>query len=155
MSSLLILAIPIFVLSCIYRLCRWPSKFPPGPPHLPLIGAALAIPKEKEWITYTWWKELYGSIVGLKALGQDIVLLNTSDIAKDILNNRADVYSSRPRMPMLELSVRIEVGQGRAENSLQNGISSLECGSHAFQQTTPSLSSAHGTVILKEDGCSI
>jgi hypothetical protein len=89
----------------VWYLRRLSAGYPPGPGGLPYIGAVLSMPKEKEWITYTLWKRKYGPIVGLRVLGQNIVILNTSELASELLNNRSGIYSDRPRIPMIEMLV--------------------------------------------------
>jgi hypothetical protein len=35
-------------------------RLPPGPPGLPLIGNALQMPTQHEWLTFTTWGKTYG-----------------------------------------------------------------------------------------------
>ncbi|GJJ14345.1 hypothetical protein Clacol_008609 [Clathrus columnatus] len=79
------------------------GRLPPGPRGLPIVGAVVEVPKEKEWITYYEWKKQYGPIVGLHVFGQRIVLLNTPKVVQEVLNSRNGIYSYRPPFPMLEL----------------------------------------------------
>jgi hypothetical protein len=46
----------------IYFWCKRHSHphFPPGPPSLPIIGSALSIPRDKEWLVFTKWAKEYG-----------------------------------------------------------------------------------------------
>lgn len=96
----------------VWYLRRLYAGYPPGPGGLPYIGAVLSMPKEKEWITYTLWKRKYGPIVDLRVLGQNIVILNTSELASELLNNRSGIYSDRPRIPMLEMMGFLEWNVG-------------------------------------------
>ena len=91
----------------VWYLRRIYAGYPPGPRGLPYIGAVLSMPKEKEWITYTLWKRKYGSIVGVHVFGQNIVILNSSALASELMNGRQGIYSERPRMPMVELLVAV------------------------------------------------
>ncbi|TFK31353.1 cytochrome P450 [Crucibulum laeve] len=61
------------------------------------------MPKHKEWITYGKWKNKYGDIVGVRVFGKSIVILNTSELAQELLNSRSVLYSDRPAFPMLEM----------------------------------------------------
>ncbi|PFH49321.1 hypothetical protein AMATHDRAFT_41649 [Amanita thiersii Skay4041] len=78
-------------------------SYPPGPRGPPFIGAAFEMPREKEWVTYDKWKRKYGPIVGLTSFGQPIVILNTAQLAQQVLNGRQNIYSDRPPFPMLEM----------------------------------------------------
>lgn len=98
----------ILALLCIaYVVYRHLDTYPPGPRGPPLIGAAFLIPKEREWVTYTEWKEKYGPIVGVHAFGINLVILNTAEFANRLLNKRSRIYSQRGRIPMLEMSAHL------------------------------------------------
>ena len=44
---------------------------------------------------------MIGDIIYLNILGEDMVILNSVEVAKDLLERRSSIYSGRPRMPML------------------------------------------------------
>ncbi|OJT14150.1 O-methylsterigmatocystin oxidoreductase [Trametes pubescens] len=81
---------------------------PPGPPGLPLIGNLLDVPSPKDfpWDTYTNWCKQYDSdIIRINAMGMNIIVANSLEVANDLLDKRSAIYSDRPRMVMLcELS---------------------------------------------------
>ncbi|KAH9974526.1 cytochrome P450 [Russula compacta] len=72
--------------------------YPPGPPPLPIIGNLLDIPLESPLLTGT-----IGDILSFRVLGQVIVVLNTAEAAKDLLELRRDVYPDRPPVPICEM----------------------------------------------------
>ncbi|KAI0362724.1 cytochrome P450 [Trametes cingulata] len=77
---------------------------PPGPPGLPLIGNLLDVPNPTDfpWNTYLNWSKQYDSdIIRLNALGMNIVVANSYEIATELLDRRSAIYSDRPRMVML------------------------------------------------------
>lgn len=113
----------IFVGGYIVRqiaLLRRRSAFARGPRRWPILGNALEMPRTYAWLTYSHWAKIYGmfwysdhfnlmlqyaSIVGeivqLDVFGQPIVILNSTKVAKDLLDKRSLIYSDRPRMVML------------------------------------------------------
>ena len=46
-----------------------------------------------------------GNILSFHTFGHVIVVLNTADAAKDLLEKRAAIYSDRPALPLYELCV--------------------------------------------------
>uniref|UniRef100_A0A8H7XS06 O-methylsterigmatocystin oxidoreductase n=1 Tax=Psilocybe cubensis TaxID=181762 RepID=A0A8H7XS06_PSICU len=75
---------------------------PPGPKGLPLIGNLLDMPRTLEWQTYhKWAKELKSDIIYVNVAGTSLVVLDSLEACKDLLDKRSTNYSSRPRMPML------------------------------------------------------
>ncbi|KAG9318131.1 cytochrome P450 [Chiua virens] len=78
------------------RRCFGGFRLPPGPPPLPLVGNILSIDPKKPWITYTDWRACYGDIFMIRVLKQDIIVINSEKIAKDLLERRSRIYSDRP-----------------------------------------------------------
>ncbi|EJD42439.1 cytochrome P450 [Auricularia subglabra TFB-10046 SS5] len=70
--------------------------FPPGPKGLPLIGSLLEWPTLQEWRTFAQWRRRYGDIVYANVLGTHLVVLNSPDIARALLDDRGAAYSDRP-----------------------------------------------------------
>lgn len=71
------------------------KRLPPGPPGLPFIGNALQIYKDA-WLTFTQWRKKYGDLIYIHVANQPIIIINSHEIAADLLERRADIYSSRP-----------------------------------------------------------
>lgn len=69
---------------------------PPGPRGLPLIGNALHMPADREWVQFAEWAKTYGSIVHLSVFGRSIVLLSSPEVITDLLEKRGAIYSDRP-----------------------------------------------------------
>jgi hypothetical protein len=56
----IVIAGVIAVLAWRWRFWRSPNPLPPGPPGLPIIGNALQLPLERQWVTFTDWAKTYG-----------------------------------------------------------------------------------------------
>ncbi|KAG2032098.1 cytochrome P450 [Suillus americanus] len=78
-------------------------QFPPGPTSLPILGSALAIDVNAPWVTYKSWSSRYGDMVYTKLFGQDNIVINSEEIARDLLENRSQNYSDRPEIATNEL----------------------------------------------------
>jgi hypothetical protein len=95
---------------------RGGRPYPPGPRPLPIIGNLLDIPSNFSWLTYTRFAKIYGTnlplaessfligsvgdILSFQVFGQVIVVLNTVNTAKDLLEKRAAIYSDRSPIPV-------------------------------------------------------
>ena len=93
----------LFVVSLLATLYLWfrrrqDSNLPPGPPRLPILGNLHQAPKEAVWVTYQKWVEQYGPLVYLNFGGTNVILIGDHEVAKDLLDKKAMIYSSRPRM---------------------------------------------------------
>ncbi|KAF1831793.1 cytochrome P450 [Decorospora gaudefroyi] len=96
----LLVAGTLFVYLVLQRRRR--SKLPPGPPALPLIGNLHQAPTEAVWLTFQEWVKQYGNLVSVNFGGTTIIIIGDYDTAKDLLDKRANIYSGRPRMVMLQ-----------------------------------------------------
>ncbi|OSX64686.1 hypothetical protein POSPLADRAFT_1136478 [Postia placenta MAD-698-R-SB12] len=73
---------------------------PPGPRGLPVLGNALQMPREREWITFAKWAKTYGDIMHLSVFGRHIIVLSSPDVILDLLEKRSTIYSDRPFFTM-------------------------------------------------------
>ncbi|KDQ13185.1 hypothetical protein BOTBODRAFT_175790 [Botryobasidium botryosum FD-172 SS1] len=74
--------------------------YPPGPKPEFLIGNARHLPLDQAWLVYTEWKEKYGDIIHLSALGDHIVVVNSYQTAHELMGQRS-IYSDRPTLTMV------------------------------------------------------
>ncbi|KZW02337.1 cytochrome P450 [Exidia glandulosa HHB12029] len=77
---------------------------PPGPPCRPFLGIdRKLLPRSEPWKTYAEWAKQYGPIFSFHILGQRIVILNSFEVASELLNKRASIYSDRPLKYMYDV----------------------------------------------------
>ncbi|KLO06514.1 CyP450 monooxygenase [Schizopora paradoxa] len=81
---------------------RHTVPLPPGPRRLPLIGNVLDMPKTLIWEKAAEWKNKYGDIIYLENFGVPLVIINSYDIAVDLLDKGSIKYSSRPSPVMFD-----------------------------------------------------
>ncbi|KAI6045314.1 cytochrome P450 [Pisolithus marmoratus] len=74
---------------------------PPGPRRKPVIGNLLDIPRFCAWHKFLEWKEQYGELVYVEALGSRILILNSLEAVSDLLESRPANYSDRPTFAMV------------------------------------------------------
>ncbi|KAI9926564.1 hypothetical protein AWENTII_006854 [Aspergillus wentii] len=90
--------VSLLLLCVIYAWHRQKQRLPPGPTPLPLIGNILQLPNKAPWEAMKELGAKYGPIMTVKFGFRTVIILNTRDAARDLLEKRANVYSSRPRM---------------------------------------------------------
>ncbi|OGM40602.1 cytochrome P450 monooxygenase [Aspergillus bombycis] len=71
---------------------------PPGPPRKPIIGNLTDLPSHdvRDWEYWLKHKDLYGPISSLSIFSDNIVILNDARFAREILEKRSSIWSSRP-----------------------------------------------------------
>ncbi|EGN97597.1 hypothetical protein SERLA73DRAFT_75262 [Serpula lacrymans var. lacrymans S7.3] len=79
------------------------KPLPPGPPPLPIVGNALAIDAAAPWKAYMEWGKTYGDLIYTRLLSQDVVVINSEKVARDLLDKRSYNYSDRPLLVTTEL----------------------------------------------------
>nr|BAK09388.1 cytochrome P450 [Postia placenta] len=80
------------------RLHRFPM--PPGPRRVPIIGNALQMPREREWVKFAEWAKAYGGIVHLSVFSTHFIVLSDAGIISELLEKRSAIYSDRPYFPL-------------------------------------------------------
>ncbi|KAH7914101.1 cytochrome P450 [Hygrophoropsis aurantiaca] len=69
---------------------------PPGPSPTPIVGNIRGINASAPWLTYTKWAATYGDLVYSRLLNQEIIIINSEEVARDLLDRRSHIYSDRP-----------------------------------------------------------
>jgi cytochrome P450 len=85
------------------KLSARPPSFPPGPTTLPFIGNLHQIPIERPQLKFSDYARQFGAIVGLKLGCQSMVVLNTWQAVRDLVEQKGAIYSSRPYNPIVEI----------------------------------------------------
>ncbi|KAG9233810.1 putative O-methylsterigmatocystin oxidoreductase [Amylocarpus encephaloides] len=75
---------------------------PPGPKPLPIIGNLhqAPAPPDYPWKVFQQWSKQYGPIFKLQFGPSTFIVLNNHQTARDLLDKRSSIYSSRPRVVM-------------------------------------------------------
>ncbi|KAF8904742.1 cytochrome P450 [Gymnopilus junonius] len=101
-SDYFLAGVLFFSLYVIYKtFSRSWTNYPPGPPGLPFVGNVLQIPSEDQTKAFTDWGAQYGDIIYIRAFSQSMVILNSLQAARDLLEKRSSIYSDRPRFVLL------------------------------------------------------
>ncbi|KAF8752185.1 cytochrome P450 [Rhizoctonia solani] len=82
------------------RLGRLP--LPPGPPSYPIIGQLLSIPRSSEGRAFIDMSaKLNSDIISFNVFGTTIIVLNSNEVANDLLEKRSNIHSGRYCPPMI------------------------------------------------------
>ncbi|KAI5462036.1 cytochrome P450 [Mariannaea sp. PMI_226] len=75
-----------------------PKAFPPGPHGVPGLGNLLQIDKSFPFRTYGAWAKDYGNNtpIGVKKAANNVVVLNSGRLIRELFEKRGAVYSDRP-----------------------------------------------------------
>ncbi|KAK3075832.1 hypothetical protein LTR53_000534 [Teratosphaeriaceae sp. CCFEE 6253] len=81
------------------RMLRLHKKMPPGPLPWPIVGNTFSLPKVKPWYYFEQLSKQFDSPVITFWIGRSpTVWINDAQSASELLEKKAAVYSSRPRM---------------------------------------------------------
>jgi cytochrome P450 len=77
---------------------------PPSPAAEPLLGHLRIIPSEHPEYQYTQWgKDLNSDVLHFSLLGRDIIVLNSVEAARDLMDKKGANYADRPRFALFEV----------------------------------------------------
>ncbi|XP_020591741.1 ent-kaurene oxidase 2 isoform X2 [Phalaenopsis equestris] len=74
---------------------RRQANYPPAVPGWPLIGNLLQLKEKKPFLTFVKWAEVYGPIYSIKLGASSIVVLNSTELAKEALVTKFSSISTR------------------------------------------------------------
>ncbi|KAH6985114.1 cytochrome P450 [Ilyonectria destructans] len=81
---------------------RWKNA-PPGPPTIPLLGNLHQIPRRDLHLQYDRWAKKYGPMYSLKLGSQNVVVLASGEMIKNVVDKRSGNYADRPDLYMQEV----------------------------------------------------
>lgn len=84
------------------RVLRLRRVMPPGPFPLPIIGNVGRIPSSKPWIIFEKWSKDYNNpLITIWTGTVPTVIANNCWTASELMDRRANIYSSRPHMVLV------------------------------------------------------
>ncbi|EAU87749.2 cytochrome P450 [Coprinopsis cinerea okayama7 len=93
-----VLSLVLFITFLFYRANKNARHhLPPGPKGLPFIGNVLQMPSSNQVEAFKAWANEYGDLVYVQIFGQPMVILDSLQVARDLLDKRSSIYSDRPR----------------------------------------------------------
>ncbi|KIJ19363.1 hypothetical protein PAXINDRAFT_166569 [Paxillus involutus ATCC 200175] len=104
---LVVLVAALLAIEGVRRLRRPSSSnrppLPPGPTPIPFLGNVLGLNADAPHLTYTEWSKTYGDILYMQILNQEIIVLNSEEVAVELLEKRSRKYSDRPLFATADL----------------------------------------------------
>ncbi|KAL6241453.1 hypothetical protein RBB50_011717 [Rhinocladiella similis] len=95
-----VVAFPIlWILVDYVRVLRLRRRLPPGPLPLPIFGNFFTIEKYKPWVQFERWSKEYNDpMITIWQGHRPTIMCNDIWSISDLLDKKASIYSSRPRM---------------------------------------------------------
>ncbi|KIM28307.1 hypothetical protein M408DRAFT_69816 [Serendipita vermifera MAFF 305830] len=118
---------------------------PPGPPRHFLIGNMLEFPKDHFYKRFCEWQKEYGNIVYVELPGTSMVILNSYEIAQELLNKRPN-STARRNIGYMMLEV---MGMKWTTSSIQPGPAHSERRKMLRQVIGPQFVGSHDYVVEK------
>ncbi|UPX15940.1 uncharacterized protein EKO05_0006370 [Ascochyta rabiei] len=87
------------------KLSARPAGYPPGPKTAPFIGNLHQLPVSRPELKFTEYARQFGALTGLKLGRQNLVVLNTWEAVRDLIEQKGSIYSSRPSIPVCDIVV--------------------------------------------------
>lgn len=107
LDSAAFMIICIMIFTYLHRRLQIPNgrpPLPPGPSVISLIGQALRASPSTGESVYSRWAHEYGDIVHVSMLNRHVIIINSAQMAVDMLDSKGSAYSNRELTPMLKLS---------------------------------------------------
>ncbi|KAG6861527.1 hypothetical protein C0995_015260 [Termitomyces sp. Mi166 len=108
MSDLVQISVLIGSAAAIVLFLRWRrvnlAPYPPGPKGYPIIGNLLDIPTSFQWKTYTRWAKKYGDLIYINVLGVRLVIINSEEVAEELVEKRSSNYNDRPEITVMTMN---------------------------------------------------
>ena len=90
-------AVALIVVVVLYLALRRPkTKWPPGPPGLPLLGNVLHVDKKFPYKTIKKWYMTYGDIFMFRNFMENVVVLSSYELIHEALVSRSNDFAGRP-----------------------------------------------------------
>ena len=86
----------VLAIISIYYLLRKRHKWPPGPQGLPFVGNLFQLDPVQQHLTLQKWGKQYGDVFYIKLLGQNIVIVNSYEGAREVLIQKTSDFAGRP-----------------------------------------------------------
>jgi hypothetical protein len=137
------------------------NPLPPGPKGLPVIGNINDFPPvgpngpyEAEFIHWAKHKDLYGPISSVTLQGQTIVIIHDEHLAAQLLSDRSNIHSGRPRMKFAyDLAGWIDMigsmPNGRGLKELRRHIAQQVGSNNTLRKFEPMQEAAVGHFLLR------
>ncbi|KAJ7923834.1 cytochrome P450 [Mycena leptocephala] len=100
LRSSLVLGVLVVIFCAHYIRKTKTAPFPPGPRGLPFVGNVLDVPTTHHWLKFAELGNVWGNISSLTVFGQTMVIVNSVEVAEDLMDARGADCSDRPVMQM-------------------------------------------------------
>ncbi|KAK7032180.1 hypothetical protein VNI00_013354 [Paramarasmius palmivorus] len=91
----------VWLVTKILKSGRREPYLPPGPPTIPVLGNLHLFPSKSPQVKFTEWSHEYGDIYSLKISSGTAVVINSMEVAKELMDRRSAITADRPKHHMV------------------------------------------------------
>ncbi|KAF9525039.1 cytochrome P450 [Crepidotus variabilis] len=101
MNACMAIFLAIAIVCILNKTSHKKPPYPPGPKPAPLIGNVRQLPGHNLEDKFMEWGSEHGDVLHLQIFSSHMIVLNSLQAAKDLLEQRSSIYSDRPRFVLL------------------------------------------------------
>ncbi|KAK7029529.1 hypothetical protein VNI00_014406 [Paramarasmius palmivorus] len=119
----------VWLISKVLKIGRREHYLPPGPPTIPVLGNIHLFASGSPHIQFSQWSHEYGDLYSLKISSATVLVINSMEIAKELMDKRSAITADRPKNHMV---IRVTDGLNMAHAQYDDTWRTLRKAAHTI-----------------------